>query len=181
MKETRSTIIESYAGWTALSALRSGSPVKSRADVYGLVNHVPFDVVLVPADEPINAGEFASWHHDAVMGLCKRESRLCVGWAAKIVNVYLKTTTYVGGLGRLGLVDLIHPPIDGGLWAGVRMRFGASPDILAKTHVVERIQNIRDYSTYATIIAGMRDVSAVLGCTLIEVETLWDRGGESSA
>jgi hypothetical protein len=53
MKETRAEIIGTYARWTALSALRSGSPVKSRADVYRLVAQVPFDAVLVPTDHPI--------------------------------------------------------------------------------------------------------------------------------
>lgn len=181
MKEIRAPIISTYAHWTALSALRSGSPVKSRAQVYGLLKVVPFDRLLEPSNRPIKEAEFASWHHDAVLGLCERESPLCVGWAAKLVNVYLKTYVYVGGLGRPGLVSAIHPPIDGGLWAGVKKRFHERPDILAKTHVVHRIRDIGDYPTYTTIIAGFRAVAEELGCLLIEVEQLWEGADSPSA
>ena len=55
MNETRTRIIRAYSGWTALSALRSGSPVKSRDQVYGLLKGVPFDRILEPADLPIDA------------------------------------------------------------------------------------------------------------------------------
>lgn len=79
MKEVRTQIIRTYAGWTALSALRSGSPVKSRAQVYGLLKAVPFDQLLETANRPIDAAEFAAWHHEAVLGLCERQSLLCIG------------------------------------------------------------------------------------------------------
>jgi hypothetical protein len=88
--------------------------------------------------------------------------------------VYLKTTVYVGGFGRPGLEAVIHPPIDGGLWSGLERRFRDHTKILAKTHVVRRIKDIRDYETYETIIAGCRDVSVLLRCFLIEVEQLWE-------
>ena len=181
MKELRAQIIRTYAGWTALSALRSGSPVKSRVQIYGLLKVVPFDRLLEPTSKPIRAAEFASWHRDAVLGLCEREPLLCIGWAAKIVNVYLKTSVYVGGLGRPGLVTAIHPPIDGGLWAGLRKQFHDRPKILAKTHVVHRIRDIGDYPTYTTIIAGFRDVAEELGCLLIEVDQFWEGADSPSA
>jgi len=40
MTESRRQIILDFAKWTALSALRSGAPIKSRADVYGYVSIV---------------------------------------------------------------------------------------------------------------------------------------------
>ena len=181
MNEIRTQIINTYASWTALSALRSGCPVKSRVQVYGLLETVPFDRLFEPFNRPINAAEFASWHRNAVQRLCKRESLLRVGWAAKLVNVYLKTGVYVGGLGRPGLVSAIHPPIDGGLWAGLKKRFPDRPDILAKTHVVDRIRNIEDYSTYTTIISGVRAVAEELGCLLIEVDQFWEGAHSPSA
>jgi hypothetical protein len=181
MKEVRPEIIRTYAGWTALSALRSGSPVKSRAHVYRLLKGVPFIRLLEPSDKPVNSAEFASWHHDAVKGLCKRERVLCVGWAAKLVNVYLKTYVYVGGLGRPGLVTAIHPPIDGGLWAGLKKQFHDRPEILAKTHVVHRIRDIDDYPTYTTIISGFRAIAEELGCLLIEVDQFWEGANSPSA
>ena len=47
--------------------------------------------------------------------------RLCVGWAAKLLNVYLKTAVYIGSLGPRELVAHLHPPIDGGLWSGLEV------------------------------------------------------------
>jgi len=91
-----------------------------------------------------------------------------------MVNVYLKTAGYVGGLGRPGLTPLLHPPIDAGLWSGLGRRFSGCPDLLAKTHVVRQIKAIRDYATYTTIIEGCREAAATLGCFLIEVEQLWE-------
>src|SRR5260221_14304007 len=88
--------------------------IKSRAQVYPLLKGVPFTRLLEPPERPIKAGEFATWHNDAVLSLCEREPLLGIGWAAKLLNVYLKTSVYVGGLGRAGLVTAIHPPIDGG-------------------------------------------------------------------
>ena len=180
MKEVRTDIIRTFSGWTALSALRSGSPIKSRAQIYGLLKAVPFDRLLETSNTAIDAAEFASWHHDAVMGLRKCQSLLCVGWASKLVNVYLKTSVYIGGLGRPGLVSVIHPPIDGGLWAGVKEQFHDRPEVLAKTHVVHKIRDIEDYATYSTIIAGLRAIAKERGCLLIEVEQFWQGASSPS-
>lgn len=174
MAECRTQIITTYAGWTTLSALRSGAPVKSRKRVYQLLRSVDFPSLLGPAGAPVAAGEFARWHRETTLALCAREPSLCVGWAAKMVNVYLKTAGYIGGLGRPGLAPLLHPPIDGGLWRGLERRFAYRPELLAKTHVVRQIKAIRDYATYETIIAGCRMAAADLGCLLIEVEQLWE-------
>jgi len=116
-----------------------------------------------------------------VSGLCHRQPLLRVGWAAKIVNVYLKTAVYVGSLGRPGLVTLIHPPIDSGLWTGLKKRFHDRHDLLAKTHVVNRIRDIVDYATYSTIIVGCRAAAEELNCLLIEVEQLWEGADQPSA
>jgi hypothetical protein len=123
---------------------------------------------------PITEVEFAQWHRHATLQLCSKEAALCVGWAAKIINVYLKTAAYVGGLGRPGLEPLLHPPIDAGLWSGLRRRFAHRPELLAKTHTVRQIKAIRDYATYETIIEGCREAAALLRCCLIEVEQLWE-------
>jgi hypothetical protein len=174
MAECRTQIITTYAGWTALSALRSGAPVKSRKRVYRLLRSVDFPHLLMPAGAQIAAGEFAKWHQDTTLALCAREPALCVGWAAKMVNIYLKTAAYIGGLGRPGLVSLLHPPIDGGLWSGLQRHFADRPEILTKTHVVRQIKAIREYRTYETVIAGCRMAAMELGCLLVEVEQLWE-------
>src|SRR5262245_1023190 len=131
MAECRMRIIATYAGWTALSALRSGAPVKSRKQVYSLLRSVDFPRLLVPTGTPVSDREFARWHRSTSLALCALEPALCIGWAAKMVNIYLKTAVYIGGLGRPGLVPLLHPPIDGGLWSGLRRRFVDCPEILA--------------------------------------------------
>ncbi len=174
MSDCRAQIVTTYAGWTVLSALRSGAPVKSSSRVYPLLRSVDFHRLLAPSRARIMLGEFAEWHRDATRRLCARERALCVGWAAKMVNVYLKTAGYVGGLGRPGLAQLLHPPIDAGLWSGLKREFADRPELLAKTHVVTQIKAIRDYATYETIIAGCREAADDLGCLLIELEQLWE-------
>jgi hypothetical protein len=172
----RDFIIKTYAAWTVLSALRSGSPVKSRGDVYPLVQSVDFDQVLTGSNS-IDAEEFNQWHRQATQTLCKKNERLCVGWAAKIINVYLKTGVYIGDLGRPNLRDVIHPPIDGGLWAGLKEHFKHShPEIISLTmpKKVQHIKAIINYDIYSSIIRGCRLAAKELDCTLIEVEQLWD-------
>src|SRR5438552_3866783 len=118
MSECREQIVRDFARWAALSALRSGAPIKSRADVYRLLDRVGFDDVLLGSD-PITRADFDAWHRAATEALCTREPRLVVGWASKLINVYLKTAGYVGGLGRARLRESLHPPIDAGLWDGL--------------------------------------------------------------
>jgi hypothetical protein len=175
--ELRSTIVFAFARWTALSALRSGSRVKSRKQIYQLLGNVDFPVLFAASLEPMNDVVFAAWHERAVNTI-RFESGLCVGWAAKLVNVYLKTSVYVGGLGRPGLVDAIHPPIDGGLWAGIKKHFGEVPAVYNLTHSKTTIGSIDSYVVYSKIIDGFREAARISGCRLIETEQWW-QGAES--
>src|SRR5438445_1837101 len=147
MAEFRCQIILDYSKWTALSALRSGAPIKSRADVYPLLDGVAFGTVLTDS-QPIAGNEFDAWHEAEVSALCTRDSRVRIGWGAKLINVYLKTAAYVGELGRPGLRDALHPPVDSGLWDGLRKRLPDRPDIIDETCCVQRIKDITDYVTY---------------------------------
>ena len=106
---------------------------------------------------------------------CLTASRVCrSAGAPKLINVYLKTAAYVGEFGRQGLRDVLHPPIDGGLWKGLKERFEDRPDILEKACYVEAIKDIDDYDRkYCTIIQGCKLAAQELGCLLIEVEQLW--------
>jgi hypothetical protein len=101
------------------------------------------------------------------------ERGLRVGWGTKIINVYLKTRVYIGAQGRHHLKEMIHPPIDAGLWLGLARRFPDRPDILERTNCVNRIKDIVDYECYRRIIDGCRAPGA--GCELIEVEQRADR------
>lgn len=183
MPDVRPRIIEQYAKWTALSALRSGAPIKSRRDVYTAFCHVDFIPLFDKALGPIRADEFNPWHALAVANLLAHDSRLTVGWASKILNVYLKTRCYVGSQGRHDLIEAIHPPIDGGLWIGLRRHFGDRLDILERSNCVERIKDIVEYDCYERIIDGCRAAANELKCRLIEVEQLWEgtEFGEASS
>jgi len=173
INDVRKAIIATYAEWTAMSALRSGAPIKSRRDVYTALRGV--DLAVLFADElgPINRTTFDAWHANAVEAMIDREPRLTVGWATKIINVYLKTRVYIGSQGRHHLKEMIHPPIDAGLWLGLERRFPNRPDILDRTHCVRRIKDIVDYECYRRIIDGCRSAAKTLDCELIEVEQLW--------
>jgi hypothetical protein len=171
MKGFRRQIILDYAKWTALSALRAGAPIKARTEVYPLLDAVAFGDVLNPGP-PIAGAEFDAWHEAETAALCAR-AKVPTGWGAKLINVYLKTAAYVGELGRPGLRQVLHPPIDAGLWKGLARRFQSRLDILTETCCVRRIKDITDYATYRRIIAGCRAAARELGCSLIEVEQLW--------
>jgi hypothetical protein len=173
MSDVRKAIIATYAEWTAMSALRSGAPIKSRRDVYTALRGVDFGVLFEDALGPINRATFDAWHADAVRAMIEREPRLTVGWATKLINVYLKTRVYIGAQGRHHLTEMIHPPIDAGLWLGLARRFPDRPDILERTNCVNRIKEIVDYECYRRIIDGCRVAAKALECELIEVEQLW--------
>lgn len=123
MRGVREAIIATCAEWTAMSALRSGAPIKSRRDVYTVVRGVDFVVLFDDARGPIDCATFDAWHADAVHAMIDREPRLTVGWTTKIINVYLKTRVYIGAQGRPHLNEMIHPPIDAGLWLGLKRTF----------------------------------------------------------
>jgi hypothetical protein len=169
----RLRIITQYAEWTAMSALRSGAPIKSRRDVYTALRSLDFEPLFDRSKGPISHAAFDEWHAAAVERLRSVEPRLTVGWAAKVINVYLKTRCYIGAQGRHHLTEAIHPPIDAGLWLGLRREFSDRPNILKQTHCVEKIKDIVDYATYMCIISGCRDAARAVGCKLIEVEQFW--------
>ena len=103
-------IICDYAKWTALSAARvPKAPIKDRKTVYQLlegadqadgrhVDGVAFAKVL-SGETKIDADEFNVWHECETDALCRRADEFKpgvapfpVGWSAKLINVYLKTT-----------------------------------------------------------------------------------------
>ena len=168
----RRGIILDFAKWTALSATRSGAPIKSRLDVYAVLEQVHFPTVL-NGTVPIPATEFDHWHEETAALMRHGDQPLVTGWAVKLLNIYLKTAAYVGELGRPGLRSVLHPPIDGGLWAGLAEHFGSTSSLVEETNHVMRIKDITDYSSYKRIIAGCRLAATELGCDLIEVEQLW--------
>lgn len=138
-----------------------------------MLSVVDFSTVLDSSKGPITAAEFAAWHEastEAILATNRMANEY--GWAAKALNIYLKTTTYIGGIGRQGLITHLHPPIDSGIWDGLLQRFGGHP-ALAATHQVQSINGIRTADTYAAIINGMRQLAQTDNCLLIELEQYW--------
>jgi len=66
MSDVRNAIIAIYAEWTAMSALRSGAPIKSRRDVYTALRGIDFPVLFDDALGPISRPAFDAWHATAV-------------------------------------------------------------------------------------------------------------------
>jgi hypothetical protein len=58
--------------------------------VYPLLGLAGFDRLLDAPRGSLSEQAFANWHAAAVGRLCDADPELCVGWAAKLVNVYLK-------------------------------------------------------------------------------------------
>jgi hypothetical protein len=69
MSEVRKAIVAIYAEWTAMSALRSGAPIKSRRNVYTALRGVDFAVVFDTERGPINRATFDAWHASEVKAM----------------------------------------------------------------------------------------------------------------
>ena len=60
--DPRCQILIEYAKWTALSAVKRGSPIKAKEPVYQLLDRVAFSLVLNPSLGPISCRKFNQWH-----------------------------------------------------------------------------------------------------------------------
>ena len=175
----RCQILVEYAKWTARAAVAAGAPIRDRETVYRLLDGVAFGEVLSGAE--VSAERFDAWHQRATEELCRRankhlrdagrENGFPVGWSAKLINVFLKTAVYAGGLGREGLRVVLHPPLDNGLKKGLVKHFKACSACRAEVDF-GAISAIKDYDRYRRVIAGCRRAACCLGCSLIEVEQL---------
>ena len=128
----RCQILVEYAKWTALSAVKSGCPIKDKKTVYQLLNKVEFAKVL-SGEAEISKDSFDAWHRRETEALCCRAKAFKpfpVGWGAKLINVYLKTAAYVGNLGREGLRDALHPPLDNRLKKKLKKHFRGRRDMV---------------------------------------------------
>ena len=112
-------IILDAAAWCAFSSTRSGCPIKSREHIYPILDQICFEDVLDEEKGAISKDQFNTWHKaeclkvsSALERTKKLEKDSMIGWAAKIINVYLKIACYLGGLGREGLVRWIKKHTD---------------------------------------------------------------------
>jgi len=171
-QEIRYKILHTYSLWTALSGTRSGSPLKSREDIYNLLKLPDYPKILL-GSIPITKEEFNLWHKENSNLLHKSRNEMPIGWTTKLINLYLKTMVYVGQMGRPELIKHIHPPIDNGLWDGIKEKYKNDTSIIEKTHSKSKIKDIQKYTDYTEIIAGIELIAEKENIFLIEVEHLW--------
>lgn len=170
--EFRFKIIEKFAQWIAFSGTRSGCPLKSRSDVYPLINLPDYDKIF-QGSKVIIKEEFNQWHEFSSMLITKKRPEMPIGWTTKLINLYLKEMVYVAQFGRPNLINCIHPPIDNGLWDGIKERYKYDKEIIAKTHSKNIIKDIVNYQDYRIIIDGIELIAKRENWPLIEVELLW--------
>ena len=166
---TRWAITHEFARWTVQSALRSGSPIKSRHDVYTALECLDFHFLFDTASGPIDRSQFLEWHRNAIRNLLQAEPRLNAGWAAKMIAVYLKTSCYLAGFGREGLEGVIHPPIDNVLISSLKKHFRQYPVIYAVLSTFRGIGSLTS-DDYERLIDCFGRISEYEGCSLFEVE-----------
>ena len=173
-EDPRWMITDRFAKWTVSSALRNpGSPIRRQETIYDALCVVPFHELFNRNLGPIGEEEFAEWHIGAVAVLQAFERRLSVGWAAKMVAIYLKTACYLACYGRDGLDRVIHPPLDNRLIGNLRRGFGHHPEIAAGLNRFRSI-GAMDADDHRAIIAACRLIAHEMGCSLFEVEQFWE-------
>lgn len=163
-------IKETFSEWIAFSGTRSGAPLKSRKDIYPLIRIPDYPLVL-DGETPVTKEDFNAWHKFSAEKMHDNRPEMAIGWTTKLINLYLKSMVYLGGYGREGLIDLIHPPLDTGLWKGIKEETDDS--IRKLTHYRQRIKDIGSYADYEIIIKGFERFSLQKGIRLIEVEKYW--------
>ena len=102
-----------------------------------------------------------------------RDPRLNVGWATKIINEYLKKRAYIGAQGRHHLKEMIHPPIDAGLWRRLARDSKIGEISWITPTVLGRSRTSSITSVTGALLDGCRIAAKVLDRELIEVEQLW--------
>ena len=167
MDSTRRHIILRSAEWHAVAAIRSSSPLKDRGAIKQCV-------ALIKTEE---LGEIESmtgirqqeaydlWHAKTVEGIVAKAPELSFGWAAKLVNVYIKTLAYISDDFWPKLRGAIHPAIDGML-----------QDMLEKEGLQKTKVGLKDMDreAYRRLIAEYRNVAAAQNIALVEVDKYWE-------
>ncbi len=170
----REALVTDFAKWVASCAVRSNAPVRSRSEIYNALDAVDFTPLFIDDLGRIDSAEFRAWHRAAIANMQSVQPKLNVGWAAKILNEYTKTKCYVGGYGRDGLADTIHPPIDNGLISGLKNQFGSDPDLGSRLDALERMSDLDTYHKYEALIRVCARVAELSNCSLLESEQFWE-------
>ena len=173
---TKWKIADQFGKWATQSAMRGWG----QENINAALAIVDFGQLFDTRLGQIGENEFTEWHDREIRKLTGREfetkdgkiQNLNVGWAAKMLAIYLKTTCYLAGFGRDGLTDVIHPPIDNNLIRNLTKAFGRL-DGVPPAHRFQ-IKDI-DGTMYANIISECRRIAAAQNppFKLFEVESFW--------
>ncbi len=174
MTYARDALITDFARWIAFASLRSNAPVRSSKEAYSALDSIDFTPLFDTERGAILDEEFSGWHESATARMCLTQPKLNVGWAAKMINEYLKTKCYVAGYGRRGLIEAIHPPIDNGLARGLRKAFSDRDGLREDIDSLVNIGDMNEYAQYEGLIGVCRRVARLEGCLLMESEMFWD-------
>lgn len=169
MSTPKDKIVTDFARWVASCAVFS----VSSEEVYVALDAVDFTPLFRDDLGPISPEDFRAWHEAAIVEMRKAQPNLNVGWAAKILNEYLKTKCYVGGYGRDDLSNVIHPPIDNGLILGLQNEFSGDPDLGRRLDSLEKMSGLDTYAKYSELIQVCERVARMSDCSLLESEQFW--------
>jgi len=183
----RKAIIKNYSIWTAYSAARVGCPFRGKA-LGEEVKRIIIDsgqLEIISGKEPISSEEFSNWHEKMVLVLSAikkaKGKKIGVGWAAKILNIFLKTYAYVGDQGRPNIRSLLHPPLDSILVKKIMdhesLKLSSKEnDALRKTiRKAIPISSLKSYTTYLAVIYALRRFAEMIEKkTVFELEGFWE-------
>jgi len=184
----RKIIIENYSIWTAYSAARIGCPFRGKA-LGKKLKELFIDkgqIERISGADPISNEEFSEWHKRIVTtlsGIKNKNSRkkIGIGWAAKILNVFLKTYAYVGDQGRPNIRTFLHPPLDSILIKLILEHENLKPDSKEKVALRKTIgkaipiSSLKSYKIYLSVINALRRFAEMIGKkTVFELEGFWE-------
>lgn len=190
----RKIIIQNYSIWTAYSAARVGCPFRGKALGMKLKELLvdSGQIERISGVDPISNEEFSQWHKDMVTTLSeiknkKSRKKIEIGWAAKILNVFLKTYAYVGDRGRPNIRSFLHPPLDSILIKKIleheNLKVASKENVTLRKTIDKAlpISSLKSYKTYLVIINALRRFAEIIGKeTVFELEGFWETSTPSN-
>ena len=170
-------IADTFGRWAAQSSMRTWS----QENVDYALSQLDFAPLFDTELRRIERESFEQWLVGAIVGTQKlkmednegnAKGSMPLGWVAKMIGMYLKTTCYLAGFGRENLDNVIHPPIDNRLVQNLRREFRGSPQLVQGLRAFESIRGLNVESYYACI-GSCRRIADERACKLVEVEQFW--------
>ena len=142
-------IADRFGYWTARCAMRNWS----QESVNYALSQLNFEQLFNTELGRIEKEDFERWRTEAIQDIQRIEfvnktdgklKGMPLGWAAKMITIYLKTTCYLGGFGRENLDNLIHTPLDNILVTNLRDRFKGCPHLVQGLSAFRTIEGLSE-------------------------------------